>query len=297
MADAAKILVVDDDLGTRKILTKYLKKDGFEVFTAVDGQTGFNQALEVQPQLIICDWMMPGMNGPQFCKLLKEHPSLKETYFIFLTAMDKSNMGLGIDTGADDFITKPIDYAEVGAKVRAGLRIVQAQQHLVNLTIRDELTGAFNRRYFENAVAMAVEHALHVKEPFILVILDLDNFKFINDRFGHLAGDKVLQEVVHLIQTNLTGSAILARIGGDEFACLLYFPNDQEAASFLEDRRRQVQDFFVDRHPDWPVSFSFGCATFTPEQPCQLKELFELADRELYKEKHLRKGQSIIKKV
>jgi|GEM_PF-2858622 len=289
MNNRSKILIIDDDPAARRILSKYLEKDGYEVFVAENGIDGMEKALTAHPHLIICDWMMPSMDGLQLCKYLKNHPQFKDIYFIFLTALDKTHLSQGIDTGADDFVTKPIDYDEIAAKVRAGLRIVNHQNALLNLTIRDYLTGAFNRNYFDRSLSLAMEYAHVADIPFVLALLDLDNFKFINDQFGHLVGDKVLQEVARLIDQRLTGAAILARIGGDEFACLLYYSTEAEAMAFLGDTAAAVQEFFAHRYPDWPVDFSYGCALFNPRKPVPVHEMYESADRQMYSQKNQKK--------
>ncbi len=289
MAEVYKILVIDDDPAVRRILTKYLEKDGYEVHTATQGMDGLEKAMAVQPHLIICDWMMPNMDGLQLCKYFKNHPQFKDIYFIFLTALDKTHLKCGLDTGADDFITKPIDYEEIAPKVRAGLRIVQNQHTLLNLATRDYLTGVYNRNHFDRALRQAVEDATATQEPFVLALLDLDNFKLINDRFGHPVGDQVLQDSAHLIERSLNGASLLARVGGDEFACLLYFQTEAEAEAFLTEVHRQLQDYFGQRHPEWPVGFSFGCVRFDPRQPLPIAQLYEQADRRMYDQKNHKK--------
>jgi diguanylate cyclase (GGDEF)-like protein len=124
----------------------------------------------------------------------------------------------------------------------------------------------------------------------VLGLIDLDNFKTINDQLGHLVGDKVLQQTSSLIEKNLTGAAILARIGGDEFACLLYYDNLNAALDFLGQLEEKVQQYFAEHNPDWPVSFSFGCALFDPASPVTLEKLYQEADQQMYKRKNHRKA-------
>src|SRR4030042_735779 len=145
MPATPRVLVVDDDPACLRILRKFLEKEGYQVMVAADGASGLARAQQEKPELIICDWMMPGVDGPQVCQAVKGDPALKSTFFIFLTAMEKSYIGEVISQGADDFITKPIDPVEVGAKVKAGLRLSKAQKALQDLARRDELTGLFNR--------------------------------------------------------------------------------------------------------------------------------------------------------
>jgi DNA-binding response OmpR family regulator len=141
-----QILIVDDDPACLRILQKFLEKDGYLVTCVPDGPRALAQARRLKPDLIICDWMMPGMDGPQVCQAVKQDPILKDTFFIFLTALEKSYISDGIEHGADDFITKPIDPQEVSAKVKAGLRLSRTQKDLLHQAQRDGLTGVYNRR-------------------------------------------------------------------------------------------------------------------------------------------------------
>jgi diguanylate cyclase (GGDEF)-like protein len=282
MLEKPKILVVDDDLACLRILQKFLGKEGYQVTVAGDGATGLSQARQVKPDVIICDWMMPGLDGPQVCEALKKDPVLKDTFFIFLTAMEKSYIGEGIAKGADDFITKPIDPVEVGAKVKAGLRLSQAQKALQNLAHRDELTGLYNRRHWDHAL----ESACRAGRPFLVVLADVDRFKEINDRWGHPAGDAFLQELARDWSQLLQTPEILARYGGDEFACLFYRSQDS-----LQVLRRQVEASLAQAFPGLPVGLSLGYALFHPRRPLTTKDLMAQADRVLYQDKKRRQGK------
>jgi diguanylate cyclase (GGDEF)-like protein len=282
MLEKPKILVVDDDLACLRILQKFLGKEGYQVTVAGDGATGLSQARQVKPDVIICDWMMPGLDGPQVCEALKKDPVLKDTFFIFLTAMEKSYIGEGIAKGADDFITKPIDPVEVGAKVKAGLRLSQAQKALQNLAHRDELTGLYNRRHWD----LALESACRAGRPFLVVLADVDRFKEINDRWGHPAGDAFLQELARDWSQLLQTPEILARYGGDEFACLFYRSQDS-----LQVLRKQVEASLAQAFPGLPVGLSLGYALFHPRRPLTTKDLMAQADRVLYQDKKRRQGK------
>ena len=238
------------------------------------------QAHAAKPDLIICDWMMPDMDGPQVCQAVKKDPDLKDTFFIFLTALEKSYIGHGISQGADDFITKPIDPQEVSAKVKAGLRLTQAQRDLQDQALRDGLTGAFNRRYWENALVQACRG----QTPFTLGLADIDRFKEINDGWGHQVGDAFLRETVRSWNAKLKQGEILARLGGDEFACL--FRRRCPASSFCVKRWNWI---WPPPLPDLPVGLSLGYALFQPRRPATPPLLMARADGRLYREKRQRK--------
>lgn len=277
MPASPRVLVLDDDPSCLRILQKFLEKEGYQVMVAADGASGLARAQQEKPELIICDWMMPGLDGPQVCQAVKGDPALKDTFFIFLTAMEKSYIGEGISQGADDFITKPIDPVEVRAKVKAGLRLSQAQKALQDLARRDELTGLYNRRYWD----IALEEACRSGTPFLVVMADVDRFKEINDRWGHLVGDAFLQELARAWKAQLQEPEILARHGGDEFACLYY----RSLASLMKLRQR-VEKSLAAVFPELPVGLSLGCARFQPDSPLAPAALMAQADRGLYQEKN-----------
>jgi two-component system, cell cycle response regulator len=275
-----QVLVVDDDPACLKILRKFLEKDGYRVACAADGREGLDQARKVKPDLIICDWMMPGLDGPQVCQAIKSDPDLKDIFFIFLTAVDKSHIGHGISQGADDFITKPIDPVEVGAKVKAGLRLSSTQKALFQWAHRDGLTGAYNRRYWEAALAEACRGRL----AFLMAMLDVDRFKEINDRWGHQEGDAFLRELVDFFSRQLQAGEIMARLGGDEFAVLL-FCSLPALRRLRQAAERELTAIFADA----PVGLSLGYARFNPQRPASPEALMARADQRLYAEKNRRR--------
>jgi len=276
MPPTPRVLVVDDDPACLRILQKFLEKEGYEVTVAADGASGLAQAQEEKPELIICDWMMPGMDGPQVCQAIKRDPVLKDTFFIFLTALEKSYIAEGIAQGADDFITKPIDPLEVGAKVKAGLRLNQVQKALRDEASRDELTGIYNRRYWDKTL----EEACRAGRPFLVVMADVDRFKEINDQWGHRVGDAFLKELAKAWSAQIEEPEILARHGGDEFACLYY----RSLGSLLALRKR-VEKSLAAAFP-FPVGLSLGYARFQPDRRLTPAALMAKADRALYEEKN-----------
>jgi diguanylate cyclase (GGDEF)-like protein len=275
-----QVLVVDDDPACLRILRKFLEKDGYRVTCVPDGPRALDQARTLKPDLIICDWMMPGMNGPQVCQAVKADPVLKDTFFIFLTALEKSYIGNGIAHGADDFITKPIDPLEVSAKVKAGLRLSQNQKALLDQAQRDGLTGIYNRRYWD----AFLDQACRGSTPFLVAVADVDGFKSINDRWGHQTGDAYLIELTRSWLKYLHGSEILARLGGDEFGYLCYRP-----LSILRLIRRQVEQHLAAAFPEIPGGLSLGYAHFHPRSPVAAATLLAQADRRLYRNKQRRR--------
>ncbi|MFA5110111.1 MAG: diguanylate cyclase [Desulfobaccales bacterium] len=281
MSYNSQVLVVDDDPACLQILRKFLEKDGYRVICVPDGPRALAQARALKPDLIICDWMMPGMDGPQICRAVKTDPALKDTFFIFLTALEKSYIGKGIAHGADDFITKPIDPVEVSAKVKAGLRLSRTQKALWNQAQRDALTGVYNRRYWDNFLLQACRDAT----PFLVAIVDVDGFKEINDRWGHQLGDDFLIELGRIWSQNLKEGEVLARLGGDEFACFFH-----RSLTQLNLLRQDVEQELSAAFPELPVGLSLGHAAFHPRRPASAATLLAQADRRLYREKSRRRA-------
>jgi diguanylate cyclase (GGDEF)-like protein len=276
---AQQVLVVDDDPACRRILQKFLEKDGYRVVLAANGQDALAQARALKPDLILCDWMMPGMDGLQVCQAVKEDPALKDTFFIFLTALDKKHIDTGISQGADDFITKPIDPVEVSAKVKAGLRLSRAQKVLLHQAHRDGLTGLYNRRGWEEKLAQACLD----RRSFYVVLVDVDRLKEINDRFGHQEGDAFLQGLARLWAEKMREGEALARLGGDEFACLLFRPLTQGRSL-----RQRLEADLKEVFPQLPVGLSLGYASFQPRRPETPGDLMAQADARLYQDKRRR---------
>jgi diguanylate cyclase (GGDEF)-like protein len=280
MSAVHQILVVDDDPACLRILQKFLEKDGYRVTCTPDGPRALAQARSLKPDLIICDWMMPGMDGPQVCQAVKQDPVLKDTFFIFLTALEKSYIGDGIAHGADDFITKPIDPLEVSAKVKAGLRLSRHQRDLLHQAQRDGLTGVYNRRQWN----VFLEEACRGEKAFWVAVADVDWFKNINDRWGHQTGDDFLIELARVWSRQLQEGEILARLGGDEFGCLFYRSRPR-----LILLCQQVEQGLAAAFPKIPVGLSLGYAHFQPRRAASAATLLAQADRRLYQNKQRRR--------
>ncbi len=134
MDEKGKVLIVDDDASYTEILKRVIAKNGYEIRVAYDGLEGFNQTLEWKPDVMLVDWMMPGMSGIELVKKIKEHPELKFCYVIMLTARAETEDKItGLESGADDFITKPVDFAELLARIRVGFRIKKLQSEIAEL--------------------------------------------------------------------------------------------------------------------------------------------------------------------
>ncbi len=204
-----KVLIAEDDPISRRMLEAFLMKWGYEVMATREGEEawGILQKSDA-PHLAILDWMMPGRDGIDICRLLRQTKGRAYVYVILLTARGhKDDMVEGLDAGADDYVTKPFDPVELRARVRAGQRIVELQEQLVQArealrdqASRDPMTGIWNHATILAILRREVARAARTRGPFALVMIDVDRFKTINDTYGHPAGDAVLCEASQRLQ-------------------------------------------------------------------------------------------------
>jgi two-component system cell cycle response regulator len=290
-----RILIAEDDVTSRLILENMLTKWGYSVVSATDGNDAWKKLQEEDsPKLVILDWMMPGMEGIEICRKIRENSKSDDqyTYVALLTAKEsKENIVTGMDAGADDYITKPFDMHELRVRVRAGQRIVQLQSELLeakkDMEIQsrtDPLTGVLNRRailsQIENELSRAKRDNAHIS----ISMLDLDHFKKINDTFGHLAGDAVLRESMNRVEETIRTYDAVGRFGGEEFIVVL--PGAKEADAFIIADRIRIKINEKNANIDGvsiPFTISQGLATCNGELTAD--ELIAKADEALYRAK------------
>ncbi len=288
-----KILIAEDDPISRTLLQRTLSGWGHEVVAVANGDDALKILQnENAPPLALLDWMMPGMDGPDVCKAVR----LRERYpyLILLTARsEKDDLVQGLESGADDYVVKPFDPLELKARLKTGIRIVTLQEELIASrdalrvqASRDFLTGAWNRRAIMEILQAELSRTRRENGSLGLVMVDIDHFKKINDRFGHRAGDEVLREVTRRLAVSLRPYDLVGRWGGEEF--LIVVPNsNRDGSGKLAERLRQ-------RLAEAPISVegneiaataSFGVAVFEDSNRPRLEDLVHQADETLYEAK------------
>ncbi len=221
-----KVLIAEDDLTSRSILTAVLRKWGFDPVVTEDGEAAWGVLQRPDaPRLLLLDWNMPGMDGLEICRRLGEISSGNPPYVILLTARgEKSDVVQGLEAGAADYVSKPYDNEELQARIRVGQRMLELQSHLVEArdalahqATHDFLTGVFNRRAIRERLNQEILRVGREKESLSIGMLDIDHFKNINDTYGHQAGDEALLAFTRCIQDGLRKYDCVGRYGGEEF--------------------------------------------------------------------------------
>ena len=303
----ADILVVDNDPNSLELLRVIVSSAGHRVHTASNGRDALQMVLEHQPQIMITDWMMPGVDGLQLIRTLRETEIGRYLYVVVVTGLtEREKLADAFEAGADDFLVKPLDQIVFLARLKAGLRIVQVQREIISecdalrrnalqLTIAnqraeeaaltDSLTGLYNRRYAMDRLAREWVASDRNHRPLSILLLDIDHFKTVNDNYGHNIGDIALMRLAEMLGEYSRRPDIACRIGGEEFFILApetALPGGLRQAerlrSAFEGKTITVEGI------DLQLTVSVGVAQKTPGMATP-EELLKLADEALYRAK------------
>jgi diguanylate cyclase (GGDEF)-like protein len=288
-----KILIAEDDVTSRLVLAGVLKKWGHEVVATVNGTEAWEAMQRPDaPTLAILDWMMPGLDGVEVCRRIRSLQSDQPPYLIVLTSRgDKADIVAGLEAGADDYLAKPFDPGELRARVDVGQRMIELQAKLLEArdalaheATHDPLTGALNRRAFGDALSRSISQERRHHDGLALGILDIDEFKKVNDVHGHQVGDAVLCGLVRLLTGSLRGHDVLSRHGGDEFVVLATHVGEADARLLYERLRAAVADNPIPSEAgDLSITVSVGVSLWSEGETED--QLLEAADAALYRAK------------
>ena len=291
-ARPGRILVVDDNRDNAEIIATRLRFRGYAIEEAGTGQSALDAVHRNPPDLMLLDIMLPDIDGFEISRRIKGDPGLPFIPIILVTARDSTEDKItGFDAGADDYLTKPINFSELEARVRSMLRIKRLQdeleeknRELQRISISDGLTGLYNHRHIHGLLREEFERAARMETTLTVAMFDLDHFKAVNDTHGHQAGDRVLQQMADLLRQNARDIDRLGRYGGEEFLALLP-ATDLEGGMVFVERVRVA----VERHPfniatdqPIPMTVSAGIAAFPHERVGSTETLVRLADEALY---------------
>jgi two-component system cell cycle response regulator len=295
---SAAILLAEDDPVTRMLMTRFLKKAGYEVDAVADGTDALEHMTKRYYPFLVTDWEMPEMDGIELCKAVRNLQLDGYVYALLLTARNaKEHIIAGLEAGADDYLVKPVHEPELIARLNTGRRILALEHSLraANernriLSVTDALTGAFNRRYMMEQLPRELERCRRYGNPLSVIMCDVDHFKQVNDAKGHSAGDDVLQQFVARMQRSIrANSDWVARLGGEEFLIVLPETGFQ-GAMFVAEKIREIMTSvaFVTREGDVVATSSFGVASTElhgPDLAMKSETLIRAADQCLYTSK------------
>ena len=303
---SSTILLAEDDPVTRMLMTRFLKKAGYEVDAVANGSQALDKMTLRYYPVLVTDWEMPEMDGIALCKAVRNMQLDGYVYALLLTARDsKDNIIAGLEAGADDYLVKPVHEPELIARLNAGRRILNlehslrvANQRNRILSITDALTGSYNRRYLMEQLPRELERCRRYAYPLSVLMCDIDHFKQINDERGHTAGDDVLQQFTARAQKSIrSNSDWVARYGGEEFIIVLPETPFEGAMAVAEKIRNVIAATpFSTRMGDAAVTASFGVVSTGPNGPdllLKVDAMIKSADECLYRSKQEGRNRTI----
>ncbi len=292
------ILVAEDNPVSRKLLEKTLEKAGYEVASARDGREALGLFDERFFPIVLTDWMMPEMSGPELCRAIRGKSGNSYVFMILLTAKDsKEDIVEGLEAGADDYLTKPFNRAELMARLKTATRILElerslkkANEEIKALSITDPLTGCFNRGYLNEKLPREIKRANRYSRDLSVILCDIDHFKKVNDTYGHQAGDTVLKAFAKcLLDSVREGIDWVDRYGGEEFLVVLPETPFEGAKLVAERLRKAIEDREIQTSEGvLRITASFGVTGIHADTPGSLispDTMVKTADDNLYRAK------------
>jgi two-component system cell cycle response regulator len=290
-----KILVADDNVVSRRPLEAALQRWGHEVITASSGSEAWRILQEDDtPRIAILDWMMPGLSGPEVCRMVRQLEREYYTYIIMLTSRsEREDFINGMQSGADDYLIKPPDFGELQVRLGPALRIVKLETEVLRMkeelriqATRDSLTGIWNRNAAFEILERELVRSSREDRPLAIGLADLDHFKTVNDSHGHIAGDSVLRNTAERMLHAIRPYDSLGRYGGEEFLVILPGCELDVACRKAEALRRAVEDGpILSGENPVRITASFGVTSIPGRMPVRSERIIDRADEALYRAK------------
>jgi two-component system cell cycle response regulator len=300
-----RILIVDDDPTSLLLLKAIVSKLGHECLVAEEGSSAWTVLSSGGIDVLLTDWMMPGLDGPELCRRVREQPGDSYVYIVLTTGLHHPEHILeGMSAGADDYLIKPVDSFAVQTRLVAAERVTelhgtlaqtQAELEKANLELleqsrTDELTGLGNRRRMEEDLARTHARGVRVGRAYGVALFDIDHFKFYNDHYGHIAGDETLRRVATCIDLVVRAGECAYRYGGEEFLLLMPDCEPTDSIFVTGERIRQALVEAAIPHAARPsapslVTLSGGVSCWAPGSPLSALDVIEQADEALFRAK------------
>jgi two-component system cell cycle response regulator len=292
-----RILIAEDDPVSRRVLETLLKKWGYDVVVATDGLEAL-RLLESReaPRLAVLDWMMPGMEGIEICRRVREDSTRPYMYLLLLSARSqRDDLLRGLESGADDYLTKPFDAQELRARLHVGKRILELQDNLISArekllfqATHDALTGIANRGVSLDALRRERYRQTREGGSFAIAMLDIDHFKYVNDTYGHSAGDTVLTEAALRIKNCIRPYDTVGRYGGEEFLIVVPASDALGALGLAERIRISIEATpVVTEDRKITITASLGVAVSPATNSFDAATMLQMADGALYRAKKM----------
>lgn len=300
-----RVIVAEDDAVSRRILQRAVEKLGHDCAVAADGEAAWQMQDASPADVIISDWLMPGVDGLELCRRVRGKEGGPYTYFLFMTALgDRQHFLRGMEAGADDYLTKPVDLDELKARLIAAARVTSLHRRLMEQNAElerlgqlsfeaartDPLTHFGNRLRLHEDLEALLGRAQRYGHSYCAALCDVDYFKAYNDRYGHLAGDEALRAIADAIRSQLRSGDRVYRYGGEEFLVILPEQTAEGAAAAMDRVRAAVEALRLEHlgRPDPPiVTLSAGIAALGPIDTTSSDEWLRRADQALYEAKRL----------
>jgi two-component system cell cycle response regulator len=278
-----KVLIVDDEESMRSLMVTLLAQKRHQCETAMNGLEALDKISKTKFDVVITDIVMPEMDGISLTKeLSKRFQSLP--VMIITGYTEEYSAETAMASGAREFIKKPFSTTEFIIRFDKMMREHRAEEALLVLSLTDDLTGLYNRRRFFVLTEQYLKVAIRTKKRLLLLFIDMDDLKWINDHYGHNEGDQALKDLAKILKQTFRESDIIARIGGDEFV-VLFVSTDENSERLLTRLHENLKDYNDQKSRRYPLSISVGTAQFDPENPISIDELLSKADTSMYVQK------------
>ncbi len=271
------ILVVDDDVGIKETTEEFLKLSGYMTASALSGEEAVEIIESFDPDIVLTDIMLKEIDGLTLTRFIKN--KYKAEIIVMTGYSAAYSYEEAVNAGASDFIFKPFRFEELGLRIKRVIRELKLKRanvklitELESLAITDGLTKLYNSRYFFKQLKGEIERHMRYSRPLSLLLMDIDDFKRVNDTFGHLQGDRILIKVGRIITSCLRAMDTAYRYGGEEFTAILPETEIKKACIVGERIREAVFNKKIKDYESGetiPITISIGATEFSKEDDFQ----------------------------